>query len=86
MRSVAKKFARSARSANETFKINKDPLNCNSKKVVYLSECKICINTYVCKSQTKFCMRLNDYKTAHKSFKNKKRETQKIFYGTLHSR
>ena len=27
---------------NETFKINKGPLNCNSKKVVYLSECKKC--------------------------------------------
>ena len=35
-----KKAARSARSANETFKINKGPLNCNSKKVVYLSEYK----------------------------------------------
>ena len=35
-----KQTAKSARSANETFKINKGPLNCNSKKIVYLSECK----------------------------------------------
>ena len=27
-------------TTDETFKINKGPLNCNSKKVVYLSECK----------------------------------------------
>ena len=26
-------------------------------------------------------MRLNNYKSAHKSFKTKKRETQKLFHG-----
>ena len=42
-----------------TVQINKGPLNCNSKKIVYLSECKKCKNLYVGKAQTKFCMRLN---------------------------
>ena len=64
-------------TTDETFKINKGPLNCNSKKVIYLSECKKCKNPYVGKAQTKFRMRLNNYKSAHKSFKTKKRETQK---------
>ena len=66
-------------AANETFKINKGSLNCISKKVPYL-ECKICKNPYVGKVQTKFCMRLNNYKSAHKSFKTRKQETQKLFH------
>ena len=56
-------------------------LNCNSKKVVYLSEYRKCKNSYVGKAQTKFRMRLTNYKSAHKSFKTKKRETQKLFHG-----
>ena len=64
-----------------TFKINKGRLNCNPKKVFYLSECKKLKNPYVGKAQTKFCMRLNNYKSAHKSLKTKKRETQKLFHG-----
>ena len=68
-------------TAYETFKINKGPLNCNSKKVVYLSECKKCKNPYVDKAQTKFRMRLNNYKIAHISLKIKKRETLKLFHG-----
>ena len=68
-------------TTDETFKINKGPLNCNSKKVIYLSECKKCKNPYVGKAQTKLRMRLNNYKSAHKSFKTKKRETQKLFHG-----
>ena len=68
-------------TTDETFKINKGPLNCNSKKVVYLSECKKCKNPYVGKAQTKFCLRLDNYKSAQKSFKTKKRETQKVFHG-----
>ena len=38
-------------------------------------------NPYVAKGQTKFCMRLNNYKSAHNSFKTKKREIQKLFHG-----
>ena len=53
-------------------KLNKGPLNCNSKKVGYLSERKKCKNLYVGKAQTKFRMRLNNYKSVHKFFKTKK--------------
>ena len=62
-------------------KLNKGPLNCNTKKVVYLSECKECKNLYVGKAQTKVRMRLNSYKSADKSFKTKKREIQKLIHG-----
>ena len=56
-------------TTDETFKINKGPLNCNSK-VAYLSECKKYKNPYVGKAQTKFCMRLNNFKNAHKYIRN----------------
>ena len=62
-------------TTDETFKINKVPLNCNSKKVVYLSECKKCKNPYVGKTQKRNCMRLNNYKSAHKSFITRNTET-----------
>ena len=68
-------------TTDEGFKINKDHLNSNSKKVVCLSECKKCKNPYIGKSQSKFRMRLNNYKSAYKSFKTKKRGTQKLFHG-----
>ena len=71
----------SPNTTDETFIINKCPLKCNSKKVVYLLECIESKNPYVGKAQTKFQMRLNNYKSAHKSFKIKKRETQELFHG-----
>ena len=37
-------------ATDETFKINKGPLNCNSKKDIYLSESKKCKNLYVGKA------------------------------------
>ena len=53
-------------TTDETFKINKGLFNCNSKKVIYLSECKKNgKKTEVGKAQTKFRMRLNNYKSAH---------------------
>ena len=67
-------------TTDEFFNINKGPLNCNSKKVAYLSESKKCKNPYVGKAQTKFCMRLNNYISPHKSFKTKKQETKKLFH------
>ena len=50
---------------DETFKINKVPLNFNCKKVVHLSECKKYENLNVGKGQTKFPMRLNNHKSSH---------------------
>ena len=41
-------------------------------------ECKKCKNPYVGKTQTKFCMWLNNYKSAHKSFKTR---IQELFDG-----
>ena len=68
-------------TTDKSFKISKGPLNCNSKKVVYLSECQKCKNPYVGKAQTKFRMSWNNYRSTRKSFKTKKRETQKLFHG-----
>ena len=80
-------------TTDEIFKINKGPLNCNSKKVAYLSECKKCKNLYVGKARTKFRMRLNNYTfiiiqpsyeilfDPSNSFKTKKQEPQKLFHG-----
>ena len=48
-------------TTDETFKINLRS-KCNSKKVVYLSERKKCKNSYVGKAETKFRMRLNNYR------------------------
>ena len=67
-------------TTDKTSKISKGPLNCNSKAVVYLSECKKCRNLYVGKTETKFSVRLNNYKSAHQSFKTKKQGTQKLFH------
>ena len=53
-------------TTDEAFKVNKGPLNCHSKKVAYLSERKKCKNPYVSKAQTKFCIRLSNYKIVHK--------------------
>ena len=63
------------------FKINNCPLKCNSKRVVYLSEFKKCKNLHIGKALSKFRMRLNNHKKVHKSFKTKKRGTQKLFHG-----
>ena len=49
--------------------------------MVHLSECKKCKNPYVDKAQTKFRMRLNNYKIAHIPLKIKKREALKLFHG-----
>ena len=49
-------------------------LNCNSRKVAYLLRCRICGKApYVCKTNTKFKARFNNYKSAQ-SFYRKKRE------------
>ena len=61
-------------------KTQKVPLNCNSEKAVYFSNAKSVITCiYVGKGQTKFCMRLNNYKSAHKSFQIKMEEHRSNF-------
>ena len=49
-------------------------------KVVCLSELKKCKNSYLGKVRRKCRLRLNNYKSAHKSFKNKIRGTGNLFH------
>ena len=70
------------KTCREVFKIQSGPLNCNSKKVLYLLRCKIRDDTpYVGKAKTKFCLRYNNYKSKHRSFrKGKQNVSQKNFH------
>ena len=65
-------------------KLNKGPLNCNSKKVGNLSECKKCKNLCAGKAQTILRMGLNNYKSAHKFFKTKKQGAINYFTDTIY--
>ena len=65
-------------------KLNKGSLNCNSKKVGNLSECKKCKNSCAGKAQTSFRMGLNNYKSAHKFFKTKKQGAINYFTDTIY--
>ena len=57
-------------ACQETFRIQGGPLTCDSENVLYLLKCKICGEVpYVGKAETKFCYRLNNYKSKHRAFK-----------------
>ena len=57
-------------TCQETFKIQSGPLTCGSEKVIYLSKCNICGEVpYVEKVKTKFCYRLNNYKSKLRAFR-----------------
>ena len=61
-------FTREA--CGEIFKIQSDPLNCNSEKVLQLLKCKVCGEApYVGKAKTKFQYRFNNYKRKHRAFR-----------------
>ena len=66
----------------ETFKIQKGPLNCDSEKVLYLLKCKVCGEVpYVGKAKTKFRYRFNNYKSKHRAFrKGNQKVPQKRFH------
>ena len=71
----------STKSCGETFKIQCGVLNFNSKKVVYLLKCKICgEDPYVAKTKTQFKARFNNYKSAHRSYKKKRKVSQQRFH------
>ena len=60
-----------------TFEIRGGPYHCNSSNVVYLLECKTCAIQYVGSTgqeegDTKFRHRVNDYKSKHKKFLERK--------------
>ena len=52
-----------SKHSNEVYQIKKN-LNCNSKMVVYLIECRICGKQYNGSTVTKFRARANNYKHA----------------------
>ena len=55
---------------NEVLKIN-TKYNCNSRMVVYLSECEICGEQYTGSTKTKFKSRASNYKSTQRKFLNK---------------
>ena len=69
-------------ACQETFKIQKGPLNCDSEKVLYLLKCKVCGEVpYVVKAKTKFRYRFNNYKSKHRAFrKGNQKVPQKRFH------
>ena len=70
------------KACGEEIKSQSVPLNCNSEKVLYLLRCKICDDIpYVGKAKTKFCLRFNNYKMKHRSFrKGKQTVLQRRFH------
>ena len=69
----------------DTFKIQKGSLNCDSEKVLYLLKCKVFGGVhYVGKAKTKFRYRFNNYKSKHRTFrKGNKKVHQKLFHSLL---
>ena len=57
-----------AEACQETFKVQKGSLNCDSKKVLYLLKCKVFGEVlYVGKAKTKFRYRFNNHKSKHRA-------------------
>ena len=61
------------RDTDETFKILKGSLDCNSNRAIYLFEFKQCQYgfPFVGITKTKFKYRINNYKSTHRKFKKK---------------
>ena len=69
------------KACGETFKIQTGILNRISQKVVYLLKCKICGKApYVSKAKAKFKARFYDYKSAHRSYRKKRKVSQQRFH------
>ena len=69
------------KACGEIFKIQSGILNCNCQKVVYLLKCRICDESpYVGKAKTKFRARFNNYKSAHRSYRKKRKVLQQRFH------
>ena len=66
----------------EAFKIQSGLLTCDSEKVLYLLNCKVCGEVpYVGKAKTKFCYRFNNYKSKHRAFRKSNRKVPlKLFH------
>ena len=71
----------STKICREKLKIQSGILNCNSQKVVYLLKCRICGEVpYIGKAKTKFRGKFNDYKSAHRSYRKKRKVSQQRFH------
>ena len=66
----------------EILKIQKSPLNCDTKKVLYLLKCKTFGEApYFWNTKTKFCYRLNNYNSKYRVFrKGNQKILQKCFH------
>ena len=69
-------------ACREIFKIQSGPLTCNSEKVLYLLQRKMCGEApYVGIAETKFRHRFNNYKSKHRAFRKGNRKIpQKRFH------
>ena len=71
----------STKTCGETFKIQSGVLNCYSQKVVNPLKCRICGEaSYVGEAKTKFRARFNNYKSAHRSYRKKRKVSQQRFH------
>ena len=67
----------SIKACGETFKVQSGVHNGNSQKVNYLLKCRICEKApYIGKAKTKFRVRFNNYKSAHRSYRKKRKLPQ----------
>ena len=55
-----------SKHSKEVYQIKKN-FNCNSKTVVYLTECRVCGKQYNISTLTKFCARANNYNNTHRN-------------------
>ena len=69
-------------ACQETFKIQSGPLICDSEKVLYLLECKVCGEVpYVGKAERKFRYSFNNYKSKHRVCRKRNwKVPQKLFH------
>ena len=73
-----------AKACGETFKVQSGILNCNSQKVVYLLKCRICDEApYVGKAKMKFRAKFNNYKSAHRSYRENVKYHSSVFMNFL---
>ena len=55
-------------------------VNCNSKYVVYLIECKTCGKPYVGSTETRFRSRFNNYRSSQRNYEKGKKILQESFH------
>ena len=68
------------KSGKKTYEIKGGKMNCNSRNVVYMVQCKVCKIQYVGSACTKFRMRFNNYKACFKKYSLNKSVPQASFH------